>query len=126
MTIQGEDIQVRFNLTTDGTTPILPSTLNAYAINVYYLNEFGDKSLLATYKSTNTGLYDIVVFNNTLGQVDIIINRELTKTISKGKVYGEVFAQSTASSEFILSLSRSGASSIYLFDIDTSANYSAL
>lgn len=123
--IQGEDIQVRFTLT-NGTTPILPSTLNAYAINVYYIDEFGVKQNLATYKNGSTGLYDIVVFNNTLGQVDIIINRELTKQITKGKVYGEVFIQSTASAEFILSLSRNGVSSIYLFDFETSANSSAL
>lgn len=118
--IQGEDIKVRFTLT-NGTVPIVPSTLNAYSISIYYVDEFGVKNLLATYKG-GTGLYDIVVFNNTLGQLDIIINRELTRGLGKCKVYGEVFIQETATSEFISSLSHNGVNEIFLFDFETSAN----
>lgn len=123
--IQGEDIQVRFTLTSGGVA-IQPSTLDAYSVNVYYLDAFGVKVNLATYKSTNTGLYDIVVFNNTLGKIDIIINRELTRTITGNKIYAEVFIRATASSEFILSKSVNGQSSIFICDFFTSANSSAV
>lgn len=125
MAIQGEDIQVRLTLT-DGTSAIAPSTLDAYSVNVYYLDSFGVKQNLATYKSTNTGLYDIVVFSDALGKIDIIINRELTKTITGSKLYAEVFIKETASSEFILSKSVNGTSSIFICDFYTSANSSAI
>lgn len=125
MAIQGEDIQVRFTLT-DGVSAIPPSTLNAYSINVYYTDPLGVKQNISTYKSSNTGLYDIIVFNDATGKVDIIINRELTKTISKAKVYAEVYIQETASAEFILSKSVNGVGAIYLFDMETSSNSSAI
>lgn len=125
MAVQGEDIKVRFTLT-DGTTAIAPSTLDAYSINVYYVDAAGIKTNIATYKSTTTGLYDIVVFNDAAGKIDIIINREQTKLIGKGKVYGEVFIKETATSEYILSKSVNGATAIYLFDMETSSNSSAI
>lgn len=125
MAIQGEDIQVRFTLT-DGTNPIPPSTLNAYSINVYYVDALGVKIPISTYKSTNTTLYNIVVFSDAAGQVDIIINRELTKTIGSGKVYAEVYTKATASAQYILSKSVNGTGSIYLFDMETSSNSSAV
>lgn len=125
MALQGEDIQVRLTLT-DGTSAIPPSTLDAYSVNVYYLDAFGVKQNLATYKSTNTGLYDIVVFSDALGKIDIIINRELTKTITGSKLYAEVFIKETASSEFILSKSVNGTSAIFLCDFVLSSNSSAI
>lgn len=125
MALQGEDIQVRLTLT-DGTNAIPPSTLDAYSVNVYYLDAFGVKQNLATYKSTNTGLYDIVVFSDALGKIDIIINRELTKTITGSKLYAEVFIKETASSEFILSKSVNGTSAIFLCDFVLSSNSSAI
>lgn len=123
--IQGTDIKVRFTIT-DGTNAIPPSTLDAYAINIYYFNEFGDKVNVATYKSTNTTFYDIVVYNDATGKVDIVINRELTKTIKKGIVYGEVFIKETSTSEFIAAKSVNGVSSINLFTMETSSNVEAL
>lgn len=125
MAIQGEDIKVRLTLT-DGTSPILPSTLNAYSVSVYYIDAFGDKQNLATYKSSNTGLYDIVVFSDADGEIDIIINRELTKTITSGKLYAEVFTKATATSEYIASFSVNGVNAIFICDFYTSANSSAL
>jgi hypothetical protein len=125
MAIQGEDIQVRLTLT-DGTSPIAPSTLDAYSVSVYYLNEFNDKINLATYKSSNTGLYDIVVFSDVNGEIDIIINRELTKTITSGKLYAEVFTRTTATSEFISSKSINGVNAVFICDFYTSSNSSAL
>ena len=125
MAIQGEDIQVRFTIT-NGTTAIAPSTLDSYAINVYYIDSFGNKVNLATYKSSNTGLYDIVVFSDVLGKVDIIINRELTKTITSGKLYGEVFTKATSTSEFIASKTVNGTTEIFICDFLTSSNSSAL
>jgi hypothetical protein len=125
MALQGEDIQVRLTLT-DGTNLIQPSTLDAYSVNVYYLDHFGAKQNLATYKSTNTGLYDIVVFSDSLGKIDIIINRELTKTITGSKLYAEVFIKETASSEFILSKSVNGTSEIFICNFVLSSNSSAV
>ena len=125
MAIQGEDIQVRLTIT-DGTNPIAPSTLDAYSVSVYYIDAIGDKQNLATYKSSNTGLYDIVVFSDVDGQIDIIVNRELTKTITSGKLYAEVFIKETATSEFIASKSVNGVNAIFLCNFYTSANSSAL
>jgi hypothetical protein len=125
MAIQGEDIQVRFTLT-NGTAPIAPSTLNAYSINIYYIDSFGVKTNIATYKSVNTGLYDIIVFDDTNGKVDIIINREQTKVMTSGKIYGEVFIKVTSTSEFILSKTVNGVSSIFICDFYTSSNSSAV
>ncbi|CAB4152582.1 hypothetical protein UFOVP606_17 [uncultured Caudovirales phage] len=118
--IQGEDIQIRLTIT-DGTTPIQPSTLNAYSVVVYYLAS-GRKTVLATFLNTNVGLFDIVVYDDALGKIDIILNRNITARFPEGEIYAEVFIQETASSEFINALANSGVSQILLFSISRAAN----
>jgi hypothetical protein len=122
--IQGEDIQVRLTMT-DGTNPIPPSSLNAYSVVVYY-KETNKKTVLATYKSTNTGLFDIVVFNDVAGKIDIFLNRNITAKFPVGRIYAEVFIQETASSEFISSLANNGVNEIFIAEVYSSANGSVL
>lgn len=118
--IQGEDIQIRLTIT-DGTSPIQPSTLNAYSVVVYYLAS-GTKTILATYKNTNVGLFDIVVYDDALGKIDIILNRNITARFPEGEIYAEVFIQESASSEFINALANSGVNQILLLSISRAAN----
>jgi hypothetical protein len=118
--IQGEDIKIRLTMT-DGTNPIVPSTLFAYAVVVYFLAT-GKKTQIAKYESGTTGAYGIDVFNDVLGKIDIILNRELTPKIPVGIVYGEVWIKETASAEYLLSKSKKGVSSVLLFEMDASAN----
>ena len=122
--IQGEDIQVRLTLT-DGTNPIVPSTLNAYSVVIYYLAS-GKKTVLATFLSTNTGLFDIVVFNDVQGKIDIFLNRNITAKFPLGNIYAEVFIQETASAEFISALANNGVNEILIDEVKTSANPSVL
>ena len=110
---------------TDGTNPIPPSSLNAYSVVVYY-KETNKKTVLATYKSTNTGLFDIVVFNDVAGKIDIFLNRNITAKFPVGRIYAEVFIQETASSEFISSLANNGVNEIFIAEVYSSANGSVL
>lgn len=118
--IQGEDIQVRLTLT-DGTNPIPPSTLNAYSVVIYYLAS-AKKTPLATFLSSNVGLFDIVVFDDALGKIDIFLNRNITARFPFGNIYAEVFIQESASSEFILALANNGVNEILIDEVKTSAN----
>jgi hypothetical protein len=118
--IQGTDAKVRFTLT-DGTSPIQPSALYNYAIDVYHLAS-GKKTQLATFLKSNTGLFSIVVFNDSLGKIDIILNRNLTAKFPIGDIYGEVSIMETATSDFILSKSKNGATAIFIDTVEASAN----
>lgn len=122
--IQNSDIKVRLTLT-DGTNPYTISALNAYEVYAYHVYN-GVKTLFATYKNTNTGIYGIVVNDSANGKIDIVLNREKTRTLAEGKIYLEVRVQLSVGSEFIASKQNVGATGI---EIDTnyiSANPNSL
>lgn len=120
MIVQGQDVKVRMTMT-DGTNPIKPSDLDAYAVSVYYLAS-GVKKQLAKFESTVSGAYGIDVFDDDDGKIDFIVNREITPKIPAGEVYGELWIKETATSEYILSKSKSGVSGVLLFEMTAAAN----
>lgn len=122
---QNNDIQLRVTITDEDSTPFVISSLNALEIYLYRIDNL-KKILVATYKKSDTGIYGISTINDTLGVVEIIINREKTRTLPAGKLYLETRIQLTAGSEFIDSLQNLGASGIEIDINETSANPNSL
>ena len=122
--IQSEDIKIRLTLT-DGTSAILPSSLDSYSVVVYYIAS-GKKTVIATFSSEESGLYGITVYDNAAGKIDVVLNRDVTAKIPPSKVYAEVFIKETASAEYISNLAKNGASDIHLFDIEAAAKTNSI
>lgn len=122
---QNNDIQLRVTITDEDSTPFVISSLNALEIYLYRIDNL-KKILVATYKKSDTGIYGISTINDTLGVVEIIINREKTRTLPAGKLYLETRIQLTASSEFINSLQNLGTGGIEIDINETSANPNSL
>lgn len=123
--IQNDDIQARLTITDSAGTPLTISALNALEVYLYELVR-GEKSLKATYKKGNTGLYGITTVTDASGIVDIFINRQLTRTLSTGKLYLEVKVQLSASSSFISSLQNIGSSGVEIDVVEATANNNTL
>lgn len=123
--IQNNDIQVRLTIKDEDGVAFNISALNAYEVYAYYL-EGNVKKLFATYKNSNTGLYDITVIDAANGIIEIILNREKTRTLTTGKIYLETRIRITASSAFISSLQNLGATGIEVDINETSANPNSL
>lgn len=123
--VQNNDIQVRLTIKDEDGVAFNISALNAYEVYAYYL-EGNVKKLFATYKNSNTGLYDITVIDAANGIIEIILNREKTRTLTTGKIYLETRIRITASSAFISSLQNLGATGIEIDINETSANPNSL
>jgi hypothetical protein len=122
--IQNSDIKVRLTLNDSAGSPYVIAALNAYEVYIYRENK-GEKELLKTYKNTNTGPYAITVYNSAAGKIDIVLNRELTKSAPAGKLYAEVRIRLVAGSEFISSRQNLGGYS-EIDTLTTTANSSSL
>lgn len=123
--VQNNDIKVRATLT-DGTNPYVISALNNYELYVYSVSG-NNKKLLASYKKSNTGIYSILVFNDALGKIDIVINRQLTRYLPNGtSLYLESRVRVTAGSEFISSIQNIGSNGILITTLNSSANPDSL
>lgn len=118
--VQNNDIKVRLTLT-DGTNAYAISALNDYEVYLYNLTG-KDKTLLATYKKSNTGVYGIAVYDDAAGQIDIVINREVTKNAPSGKLYAEVRIRISAGSEFISSYQNLGSTGVEIDTLLATAN----
>ena len=118
--IQGNDTLIRATLT-DGTNPYVISTLNDYQFYLYYLL-LGVKTVIATFKKSNTGIYKVTVNNGPLGIVDIVLNRELTTALAPCTIYLESRIQIKANTEFISSLQNLGNVGTLVGDLSSSAN----
>lgn len=123
--IQNDDIQARITITDSASVAIVISSLNALEIYLYELVK-GEKALRATYKKGNTGLYKITTYDDANGIVDIIINRQMTRTLTTGKLYLETKAQFNASSDFISSLQNVGAAGVEIDLVEKTANANTL
>ena len=122
--VQNNDIKVRLTLT-DGTNAYTISALSDYEVYLYSL--LGkDKTLLGTYKKSNTGVYGIDVYDDAAGQIDIVVNREMTRNAPTGKLYAEVRIRISAGSEFISSLQNLGSTGVEIDTILASANTKSL
>lgn len=122
--VQNSDIKVRLTLT-DGTNPYVISALNDYEVYTYVLNG-KDKTLIATYKKSNTGKYGIDVYDPLTGKIDIIVHRQDTKNAPSGKIYAEVRIRITADSAYVSSVQNLGATGIEIGTIETTANKNTL
>lgn len=123
--VQNNDIQVRITIKDEAGVAYNISALNACEVYAYRLSG-NEKVLIATYKISNTGLYDITVIDAANGIIEIILNREKTRTIPDGKVYLETRIRITATSAFISSLQNLGATGIEIDTNATSANPNSL
>jgi len=123
--IQNDDIQARVTITDNSGNPIVISSLNALEIYIYELIK-GEKSLKATYKKGNAGLYKITTYDDANGVVDIIINRQMTRTLTTGKLYLETKAQFNATSDFISSLQNIGSTGVEIDLVEKTANANSL
>lgn len=123
--IQNDDIQARITITDSAGTPLTISALNALEIYLYELVK-GLKVLKATYKKGNTGLYTITTVTDASGIVDIFINRQLTRTLSTGKLYLETKVRLTASASFISSLQNIGSTGVEIDTVEMTANNNTL
>lgn len=123
--VQNNDIQVRLTIKDEDGVAFNISALNAYEVYAYYL-EGNVKKLFATYKNSNTGLYDITVIDAANGIIEIILNREKTRTLTTGKIYLETRIRIAATSAFISSLQNLGATGIEIDTNVTSANPDSL
>lgn len=123
--IQNDDIQARLTITDSAGVALTISALNALEVYLYELVK-GLKVLKATYKKGNTGLYGITTVTDAAGIVDIFINRQLTRTLSTGKLYLETKVQLNASASFISSLQNVGSLGIEIDTVEMTANNNTL
>jgi hypothetical protein len=123
--IQNNDIQLRVTIKDEDGVAFTISALNALEFYVYRL-ENNNKVLIATYKKSNTGVYGITTITDASGIVEIVLNREKTRTLTTGKIYLETRIQLTATSAFISSLQNLGATGIEIDTNVTSANPDSL
>jgi hypothetical protein len=123
--VQNNDIQLRVTIKDEDGVAFTISALNALEFYVYRL-ENNNKVLIATYKKSNTGVYGITTITDASGIVEIVLNREKTRTLTTGKIYLETRIQLTATSAFISSLQNLGATGIEIDTNVTSANPDSL
>lgn len=123
--IQNDDIQARITITDSAGTPLTISALNALEVYLYELVK-GLKVLKATYVLGNAGLYGIETYDDANGIVDIFINRQLTRTLSTGKLYLETKVRLTASSSFISSVQNIGSTGVEIDTVEMTANNNTL
>lgn len=122
--VQNSDIKVRLTIT-DGTNPYVISALNDYEVYTYVLNG-KEKTLIATYKKSNTGKYGISVYDSITGKIDIVIHRQDTKNSPAGKLYAEVRIRLTTDSAYVSSVQNLGATGIEIGTVETTANKNSL
>ncbi len=122
--VQNSDLKVRFTLT-DGTNPYVISALNDYEIYTYVLSG-KEKTLIATYKKSNTGKYGIAVYDPVTGKVDIVVHRQDTKNAPSGKLYAEVRIRVTTDSAYVSSVQNLGETGIELGTVELTANKTSL
>lgn len=124
--IQNNDITLRITVTDDGGTPFTISALNALEFYVYR-NENNKKILIATFKSTNTGIYGITTITDNAGLVEIVLGREKTREIpANAKIYVETRLQLSASAEYKDSLENLGGAGVEIDLSQSSANPDSL
>lgn len=123
--VQNNDIQLRVTITDEDGVAFTISTLNALEFYVYSL-ENNTKVLIATYKKSNTGLYDVTTIDDVNGIVEIVLNREKTRTLPNAKIYLETRIQITAGATFINSLQNLGVNGTEIDTNLTSANPNSL
>lgn len=123
--IQNDDIAVRVTILDENGDPVLISGLNALDIYIYDLVK-SEKVLKATYRLGSTGLYKIKTITDASGIVEIIINRQMTRTFTSSKIYLETKAQFNASSDFISSLQNIGAPGVEIDTLEKTANNNTL
>lgn len=123
--VQNNDIQLRVTITDEDGVAFTISTLNALEFYVYRL-ENNAKVLIATYKKSNTGIYGITTITDGSGIVEIILNREKTRSLPNQKLYLETRVRITAGSEFINSLQNLGINGTEIDTNQTSANPDSL
>lgn len=124
--IQNNDITLRITVTDDGGTPFTISALNALEFYVYR-NENNKKILIATFKSTNTGIYGITTITDNAGVVEIVLGREKTREIpANAKIYVETRLQLSASAEYKDSLENLGGAGVEIDLSQSSANPDSL
>lgn len=123
--IQNDDIKVRVTVKDSAGSPLTISALNALEIYLYVLSN-GLKELKATYAKGNTGLYAITTFDDANGIVDIVINRQLTRTLPDGKLFLETKVRLSAGSEFISSLQNVGSIGVEIDTVEMTANNTRL
>lgn len=122
--VQNNDIQIRFTLVDITNTAYIIDDLANVEIYVYQL-ENNNKLLKATFKKSNTGIYNIAVADSANGVVSFIINRELSRQFSVGKVYAEVRIGITGGS-WIALRQNAGTTSNELFEVYSTANPNSL
>lgn len=123
--VQNNDIQLRFTLVDIANTAYIIDNLANVEIYVYQLDKFNNKLLKATFKKSNTGIYNIAVADSANGVVSFIINRELSRQFSVGKVYAEVRIGITGGS-WIASRQNTGLTGNEIFEVYSTANPNSL
>jgi hypothetical protein len=123
--IQNTDTTVRFTLKDSAGVAIAISSLSAYEIYVYRIFN-NQKIIVASYKDSNTGIYDIVVNDGPNGKIDIILNREITSKTEPSKLYAEVRIRKTATSAFISSLQNLGEEGMLIGELKSTINSNSL
>lgn len=117
--VQNSDISIRLTIT-DGTTAYVINDLDDYEVYLYTL--LGkEKTLIATYKKSNTGKYGIDVYDSATGKIDLVIHRQDTKNAQVGKLYAEVRIRLTADADFVSSVQNLGETGIEVGTILKSA-----
>ncbi len=123
--VQNTDTVIRITLKDSTGTAIDISTLSAYEVYLYQIVN-NVKVKVAYFKSSNTGIYDVIVNDAPNGKIDVILNREVSINTPPGTVYAETRIRQTATSTFISSVENLGVNGIEVGEIVSTANATSL
>ncbi len=123
--VQNTDTVIRITLKDSTGTAIDISTLSADEVYLYQIVN-NVKVKVAYFKSSNTGIYDVIVNDAPNGKIDVILNREVSINTPPGTVYAETRIRQTATSTFISSVENLGVNGIEVGEIVSTANATSL
>lgn len=120
----GNTVKISITLR-DKNGPVKPSDLIDYAVYLYTGKEC--INLIKVFKKEPAeGEGQINVVDDTLGNVNLIIDPSITKTLSGQQAYIEVVTQADASADYENSKFTDGKTGLFICEFEQSANPSGL